>query len=294
MSKSSKPISPLRQRMIDDMTMRKLKPATQAGYIRAVRRLNEFLGFSPTKATAEDLRLFQLHLSETGTSSGTINTTVSGLRFFFETTLSKPEVVKKITSVHEPRRLPVVPSREEVVSLIDNAGSLKYKAAFSIAYGAGLRTNEVTHLKISDIDSDRMALRVDEGKGDKDRFAILSPSLLELLRQWYRHANTQRKMLPGGWLFPGQNPVNPMSNRQLNRAIHFASNNAGIKKSFAMHGLRHAFATHLLEDGVDIRVIQTLLGHAKLEHTARYTQVATSTLREVKGPLEHLSLQSNL
>jgi len=203
-------------------------------------------------------------------------------------------VVKKITSVHEPRRLPVVPSREEVASLIDNAGSLKYKTAFSIAYGAGLRTNEVTHLKISDIDSDRMVLRVDEGKGDKDRFAILSPSLLELLRQWYRHANTQRKMLPGGWLFPGQNPVNPMSNRQLNRAIHFACNNAGIKKSFAMHGLRHAFATHLLEDGVDIRVIQTLLGHAKLEHTARYTQVATSTLRDVKGPLEHLSLQDNL
>ena len=267
MDKSSKPISPLRQRMIDDMTMRNLKSGTQTGYIRAVRRLNEFLGFSPEKATAEDLRSFQLHLSETGTSAGTINVTVTGLRFFFETTLDKPEVVKKLASVHEPRQLPVVPSREEVTALIQNAGSLKYKTALSVAYGAGLRTNEVVHLKITDIDSDRMVLRVDEGKGGKDRFAILSPSLLELLRQWYRHANTQRKMLPGGWLFPGQNPVNPMSNRQLNRAIHFARNNAGIKKSFAMHGLRHAFATHLLEDGVDIRVIQTLLGHAKLEHT---------------------------
>jgi site-specific recombinase XerD len=271
MGNSSKSISPLRQRMIDDMTMRNLKPSTQTGYIRAVRRLGEFLGFSPVKATAENLRSFQLHLSETGTSAGTINGTVTGLRFFFETTLDKPEVVKKLTSVHEPRRLPVVPSREEATLLIQNAGSLKYKTAFSVAYGAGLRTNEVVHLKITDIDGDRMVLRVDEGKGNKDRFAILSPSLLDLLRQWYRHANQQRKMLPGGWLFPGQNPVNPMSNRQLNRAIHFACNNAGIKKSFAMHGLRHAFATHLLEDGVDIRVIQTLLGHAKLEHTARYT-----------------------
>jgi site-specific recombinase XerD len=294
MSKSSKPISPLRQRMIDDMTMRNLKPATQTGYIRAVRRLNEFLGSSPANATAEDLRLFQLHLSQTGTSAGTINATVSGLRFFFETTLSKPEVLKNVTSVHEPRRLPIVPSRKDVTLVIDSAGSLKYKAAFSIAYGAGLRTNEVVHLKVSDIDSDRMVLRVDEGKGDKDRYAMLSPSLLKLLRQWYRHANTQRKMLPGGWLFPGQNPVNPMSNRQLNRAIHFACNNANIKKHFTMHGLRHAFATHLLEDGVDIRVIQTLLGHAKLEHTARYTQVATTTLRDVKGPLEHLSLQPEL
>lgn len=294
MGNSSKPISPLRQRMIDDMTMRNLKPGTQTGYIRAVRRLGEFLGFSPVKATAEDLRSFQLHLSETGTSAGTINVTVTGLRFFFEITLDKPEVVKKLTSVHEPRRLPVVPSREEVTALIQHAGSLKYKTAFSVAYGAGLRTNEVVHLKITDIDSDRMVLRVDEGKGNKDRFAILSPSLLDLLRQWYRHANQQRKMLPGGWLFPGQNPVNPMSNRQLNRAIHFACNNAGIKKSFAMHGLRHAFATHLLEDGVDIRVIQTLLGHAKLEHTARYTQVASSTLREVKGPLEYVSLHPEL
>ena len=175
MSKSSKPISPLRQRMIDDMTMRNLKPATQTGYIRAARRLNEFLGSSPANATAEDLRLFQLHLSQTGTSAGTINATVSGLRFFFQTTLSKPEVLKNVTSVHEPRRLPIVPSRKDVTLVIDSAGSLKYKAAFSIAYGAGLRTNEVVHLKVSDIDSDRMVLRVDEGKGDKDRYAIQTP-----------------------------------------------------------------------------------------------------------------------
>ena len=294
MYQSSKTISPLRQRMIEDMTLRKFKPKTQASYIRAVKRLNDFLGYSPDKATAEDLRLFQLHLSETGTSAGTINITVTALRFFFEKTLSKPDVVKLITSVHEPRRLPVVPSREEVTALIEHAGSLKYKTAFSVAYGTGLRTNEIVHLKISDIDSNRQQLRVDDGKGGRDRFAILSPSLIKLLRQWYRHAQQQQQILPGGWVFPGQNPVNPMSNRQLNRAIHFARNEAGIKKSFAMHGLRHAFATHLLEDDVDIRVIQTLLGHAKLEHTARYTQVATSTLRDVKGPLESLNLHADL
>lgn len=285
---SSKPVSPLRQRMIEDMNIRGLKRGTQAGYIRAVKRLNEFLGFSPDKASAEDLRLFQLHLSNTGTSAGTMNVTVSALRFFFETTLSKPHLLKKVTTVQEPRRLPVVPNREEVTLLIKSAGSLKYTAALSVAYGAGLRTNEVVHLKVSDIDSEAMTLRVDQGKGNKDRFTLLSPTLLETLRRWYRQANTQRKMLPGGWLFPGQNPVNPLSNRQLNRAIHIARDNAGIKKSFAMHGLRHAFATHLLEDGVDIRVIQTLLGHAKLDTTARYTQVAARIIRDVKGPLEHL------
>jgi len=293
MSNSSKAMSPLRQRMIEDMCVRKLSPGTQAAYIRAVKRLNAFLGHSPVKATAEDLRLFQLHLSNTGTSTGTINATVSGLRFFFETTLSKPDLLKKIATIHEPRRLPVILSREEVTALLKHAGSLKYRAAFSVAYGAGLRTNEVVHLKVSDIDGERKLLRVNQGKGKKDRYAILSPTLHEHLRAWYRYANAQRKMLPGGWLFPGQNPVNPLSNRQLNRAIHIASDGAGIEKSFAMHGLRHAFATHLLEDGVDIRVIQTLLGHAKLNTTARYTQVATKTLRDVKGPLEQLKLDDD-
>lgn len=294
MTESSKPVSPLRQRMIEDMQVRNLKPDTQRGYIRAIKRLNEFLGHSPAKATAEDLRLFQVHLANTGATTATMNVTVSGLRFFFETTLSRPHLLKNVTTVNEPRRLPAILSREEVTKLIENAGSLKYKAAFSVAYGAGLRANEVVNLKVSDIDGDRKVLRVDQGKGKKDRFAILSPSLHETLRHWYRYANAQRKMLPGGWLFPGQNPVNPLSKRQLNRAIHIARNNAGIDKSFAMHGLRHAFATHLLEDGVDIRVIQTLLGHAKLDTTARYTQVANRTLRDVKGPLERLKFSNKL
>ena len=169
-------------------------------------------------------------------------------------------------------------------------GGLKYKAVLSIAYGAGLRASEVVHLKVSDIDSQRMVLRVEQGKGKKDRYAMLSPTLLELLRAWYRHARSQRMILPGGWLFPGQNPVNPMSTRHLNRIFHITLEAAGIDKPVSLHSLRHAFATHLLEQNEDIRVIQVLLGHKKLDTTARYTQVATKILHQVKGPLESLGL----
>jgi len=281
-------ISPLRQRMIEDMTLRKLSPKTQTAYIRAVKKLTQFLGDSPDTASAEDLRRFQLHLVECGVSSITLNATITGLRFFFEVTLDRRDALTKMSHVHEPRRLPLVLSIEEVTRLIEAAGSLKYKAALSIAYGAGLRASEVVHLKVSDIDSERMVMRVDKGK--KDRYAMLSPALLKLLRAWYRHAQSQRKMLPGGWLFPGQNPVNPLTTRQLNRAFHIALQAAGIDKRVCLHSLRHAFATHLLEQKEDIRVIQVLLGHKKLDTTARYAHVATKILREVKGPLESLAL----
>jgi len=283
-------ISPLRQRMIEDMTLRKLSPKTQTAYIRAVKKLTQFLGDSPDTASAEDLRRFQLHLVECGVSSITLNATITGLRFFFEVTLDRRDALTKMSHVHEPRRLPLVLSIEEVTRLIEAAGSLKYKAALSIAYGAGLRASEVVHLKVSDIDSERMVMRVEQGKGKKDRYAMLSPALLKLLRAWYRHAQSQRKMLPGGWLFPGQNPVNPLTTRQLNRAFHIALQAAGIDKRVCLHSLRHAFATHLLEQKEDIRVIQVLLGHKKLDTTARYSHVATKILREVKGPLESLAL----
>ncbi|MGB5669313.1 MAG: tyrosine-type recombinase/integrase, partial [Sedimenticolaceae bacterium] len=160
-----------------------------------------------------------------------------------------------------------------------------------VAYGAGLRANEVVHLTASDIDSERMVIRVEQGKGKRDRYAMLSPTLLELLRTWWRHAQVHRQLLPGGWLFPGQNPVNPLSTRQLNRAFHFARKAAEIDKAVSLHSLRHAFATHLLEHHEDIRVIQVLLGHMKLENTARYSQVAAKLLREVKGPLEYLEIR---
>lgn len=288
MQSSTQPISPLRQRMIDDMRMRKFVPHTQAGYIRAVRKLAGFLGRSPDTASVEDLRRFQLHMVDTGTSPITLNTTITGLKFFFEITLGRGELMAKMQPVRVPRTIPVVLSREEVSRLIAAAPGLKYQTALSIAYGTGLRASEVMHLKVSDIDSERMTLRVDQGKGSKDRIAMLSPVLLERLRCWWRVAHAQGMMLPNGWLFPSLDPMESLGTRQLNRAIHAACDRAEIGKRVSMHTLRHSFATHLLEQKVDIRVIQVLLGHKKLETTALYTQVATDILREVVSPLETL------
>ncbi len=283
-----KPISPLRQRMIDDMTLRKLGEKTQAGYVRAVRGLAAWLRRSPDTATDEDLRLYQLYLVERGVSAVTINATITGLRFFFEITLGRPETMAKMSHVREPRKLPEVLSREETARLIACAGNLKHKAALSVAYGAGLRASEVVHLRVSDVDSQRMCLRVEQGKGDKDRYAKLSPVMLEALRIYWKDAQAKGKVLKGGWLFPGMQPINPMTPKQLNRAIRYAAAMAGIRKRVSMHSLRHAFATHLLEQGENVRVIQVLLGHKKLETTQVYTHVATELLRAVVSPLETL------
>ena len=290
MTNPTQTISPLRQRMIDDMAMRKLKPGTQTAYLRAVVKLTRFLRRSPDSATPEDLRQFQLHLATGGVSSKTINATITALRFFFEVTLDDHQMIHKMSTVHEPRKLPVILDPDEVKRLLEAATPLKYKAALAAAYGAGLRASEVTHLKVSDIDSQRMVIRVDQGKGNKDRNAMLSPALLVLLRQWWRTAQAQRRMLKGGWLFPGQNPVNPLSTRQLRRAMEAAVTLAGLDKHVSLHSLRHAFATHLLERGVDIRLIQVLLGHKKLETTAMYSHVATRTLRDAHSPLDALSI----
>ncbi len=283
-------ISPLRQRMLDDMTMRRLQPKTQASYVRAVKNFTRFFGRSPDLAEPEDLRSFQLQMVRQGVSSTTLNATITGLKFFFGVTLDRPSALKKMSPVRKAQKLPQVLSVDEVTRLLKAASNLKQRAALSVAYGAGLRASEVTHLKIADIDSDRMILRVQQGKGRRDRYAMLSPSLLELLRAWWRQAHAQGKMLPGGWLFPGQNPVNPLSTRQLNRGCKSAAAAAGLDKRISMHTLRHSFATHLLEQKVDIRIIQVLLGHQKLENTARYSHVATRTLSEVTSPLEHLEL----
>ncbi len=288
MTESTQSISPLRQRMIDEMRMRKLAPKTQNGYVRAVREFARFLGRSPDSASDEDLRRYQLHLVDQGVSAITINATLTGLKFFFETTLKRAALMARMSTVRVDRKLPVVISRAEAARLIAAGGSVKYQAAFSLAYGAGLRASEVVALKVSDIDSQRIVLRIEQGKGSKDRYAMLSPVLLEQLRAWWRHAHAEGRILAGGWLFPGQNPVDPLSARQLNRAIHAAAAAAQIDKRVSMHTLRHSFATHLLEQKVDIRVIQVLLGHKKLETTALYAQVATEVLREVVSPLEHL------
>lgn len=288
MTHSTKTISPLRQRMIEDMTLRKLSPKTQSKYIRAVINFTRFLGRSPDTAMAEDLRGYQLRLVKNGISPIMLNATITALRFFFQVTLDRADAMVKMSSVHVPHTLPVVLSREEVANLIESAGKPKYQAALSVAYGAGLRASEVVALKVGDIDRARMTLRVEQGKGRKDRYAMLSPVLLERLRTWWKVARAQGKMLDGGWLFPGQNPINPMSTRQLNRICHMAAAAAEIDKRVSMHTLRHSFATHLLEQKVDIRVIQVLLGHKKLETTALYAQVATEVLREVISPLDSL------
>jgi integrase/recombinase XerD len=281
-------VSPLRQRMLDDMRLRKLGGKTQAAYVRAVYRLAAFLQRSPDTASAEDLRRFQLDMVDHGTSPITINATITGLRFFFEITLDQRDLMRKMQPVHVPHVLPVVLSRDEVARLIAAAPNLKSRAALSLAYGTGLRVGEVVALKVTDIDGQRMVLRVEQGKGQKDRYAMLSPVLLELLRTWWLQAHALGKMLPNGWLFPGQDPINPVSTRQLNRVIHEAAEAAHIDKRVSMHTLRHSFATHLLERKTDIRVIQVLLGHKKLETTSLYTQVATEILREVVSPLDTL------
>jgi integrase/recombinase XerD len=278
-------MSPLRRRMIEDMTIRKFAPKTQHDYVQRVKNFAAFLGRSPDTASFEDVRRYQLHLAESGVGVPTINQTVSTLRFFFKVTLGRPEIVEHTHSVHEPRKLPVVLSPEEVARLLDAAPGLKYKAALSVAYGAGLRATEVVSLKVSDIDSKRMVIRVEQGKGGKDRYVMLSPHLLDLLRIWWKAAR------PRGWLFPGRAPAQPITTRQLNRACHAAAQMGEINKRVSLHILRHSFATHLLEQKVDVRVVQVLLGHAKLETTTLYTHVATKTISEVLSPLEHLALK---
>ena len=283
-------VSPLRQRMLEDMAMRGLREGTQRDYIRFVKDFASFLGRRPDKATADDVRRFQVHQAESGVQPPTVNCSVSALRFFFTVTLDRPDLSRRLVLARHPRKLPNVLSVDEVGRLLEAAPGPKYKAALGTAYGAGLRVSEVAALKVDDIDSTRMLIRVEQGKGRKDRNAMLSPQLLELLRIWWHEGKRRNVMLPHGWLFPGRSAVEPISTRQLNRAVHEAAEVAGIRKRVTPHTLRHSFATHLLEQDVDIRVIQVLLGHSKLDTTALYARVATKTIRSVTSPIEHLKL----
>jgi len=282
------PITPLRQRMQQDMLMRSLGSHTQQDYVRHVRRFAAFLRRSPDTATREDIRRFQLYQHENGVGPATINGAVSALRFLFLVTLKRRDLARVLVIMRYPRKLPDVLSVEEAARLLEAAPGIKYKAALGVAYGAGLRVSEVAHLKVDDIDSTRMLIRVEQGKGRKDRNAMLSPQLLELLRLWWREGRRRGVMLPHGWLFPGRSCTDPISSRQLHRAVQEAAEVAGIRKRVSPHTLRHSFATHLLEQDVDIRVIQVLLGHSKLETTALYTKVSTRTIHAVAGPLDRL------
>ena len=285
-------VSPLRQRLIDEMEMRRFGRETQRNYIRDVGRFATFLGRSPDTATAEEVRRFQVHQRDQGVSVPTMNSMVSALRFFFTQTLDRPDLARKLVRTGHVRKLPVVLSPDEVARLLDATTCLKHQAALSVAYGAGLRGAEVSALKVADIDSERMLLRVERGKGGQYRNAMLSADLLTLLRQWWRVGRQQGVMHREGWLFPGQHAMKPISTRQLYRIVVEAAQSADIAKRVGPHTLRHSFATHLLEDGTDIRVIQVLLGHAKLDNTAFYTKVATRTVRAVISPLDKLAMFS--
>ena len=274
-------ISPLRARMMEDMRIRGMQETSQKAHIRALKDFTTFLGRSPDTATPDELRAYQLHMTDTEVTPSVYNARITALRFFFGMTCDREDMKKYMQFRTEPRKLPIVLSIEEVAAVLAAAPGpgMKYRAALSIGYGANLRASEVTNLKVRDIDSDRMLIHVERGKGGKDRDVMLSPSLLELLRAYWREAR------PQGWLFPGQSRVEPMSPRSLNRAFNSAKGMVGIKKPATLHSLRHSFATHLLEADTDVRVIQVLLGHAKLTTTARYTHVATKTLRNVASPL---------
>jgi integrase/recombinase XerD len=290
---STDTVSPLRQRMIEDMNARKLCAGTQRGHIRSCKRFAAFLKRSPDTATAEDIRRFQLHLSETGVSIGNRNRIMTGLRFLFRVTLRRLDLAAEIYHVREPQKIPLVMSPDEVKRLLVVASSLKVRTLLSLGYGGGLRASEVIQLKVKHIDRAQNIIRVEQSKGRKDRHVMLSPEMLGLLREWWKARPTRWDLgVPPQerLLFPGRKPGKPMTTRQLSRLFHETADAAGIKKSVTLHALRHSFATHLLENGkTDIRAIQALLGHDKLDTTARYTRVATGMIAKIESPLDMLS-----
>jgi integrase/recombinase XerD len=285
-------VSPLRVRMIEDMNARKLCAGTQRGHIRSCRQFAAFLKRSPETATSEDIRRFQLHLAESGASICNRNRIMTGLRFLFRVTLRRLDLAAEIYHVREPQKIPLVMSPDETKRLLAVANNLKVRVLLSLGYGCGLRAGEVVRLKVKHIDSAQKIIRIEQSKGRKDRNVMLSPDLLDLLRQWWKARPSRDEAgtpMEQRWLFPGNRHGKPMTTRQLNRLFHQAAEAAGIKKAVTLHALRHSFATHLLERGTDIRVIQALLGHDKLDTTARYTRVATGMIAAIKSPLDLLS-----
>ena len=285
-------VSPLRQRMIEDMNARKLGAGTQRSHVYSCKRFAAFLKRSPDTATAEDIRRFQVYLADTSMSITNRNHIMTGVRFLFRVTLRRLDLAAEIYHVREPEKLPLEMSKDEMKRLLAVAGSLKARIMLSLGYGCGLRAGEVVRLKVKDIDRAQNIIRVEQSKGRKDRHVMLSPEMLALLRQWWKVRPSRYDAgisLQERWLFPGIRAGKPMTTRQLSRLFHEAADAAGIKKAVTLHALRHSFATHLLERGTDIRIIQALLGHDKLETTARYTRVATGMIAGIESPLDLLS-----
>ncbi|MEC5413384.1 tyrosine-type recombinase/integrase [Aurantimonas sp. C2-4-R8] len=278
-------VSPLRRRMIEDMTVRNLSPATQRSYLHAVTKFSRYFSRSPDHLGLEDVRAFQVHLVSTGISWPALNQTVCALRFFYGVTLGHGEIPERIPYAREPRKLRVVLNADEVVRFLEAVPSLKTRAALTTAYAAGLRASEAVGLKVGNIDSGRMVIRVEHGKGGKDRTVMLSAQLLAILRTYWRLTR------PGRWLFPGRDEDKPIDVQVLHSACRSARAAAGIDKRVTVHTLRHSFATHLLESGTDIRIIQVLLGHAHLSSTAHYAQVSNQLIRRTTSPLDRLTLE---
>jgi integrase/recombinase XerD len=289
---SNEVASPLRQRMIEDMNARKLGAHSQRSHIHSCKRFAAFLKRSPDTATPDDIRRFQLHLIESGVSIGNRNRIMTGVKFLVRVTLRRLDLAAEIYHLREPQKIPEVMSPDETRRLLAVATSLKARVMLSLGYGCGLRASEVVRLKVKHIDSAQKIIRIEQSKGRKDRNVMLSPEMIDLLRQWWkvrRGYDAHTTPLQERWLFPGSKPGQPMSTRQLNRLFHEAADGAGIKKRVCLHTLRHSFATHLLERGADIRIIQALLGHDKLDTTARYTRVATGMIARIESPLDLLS-----
>ena len=281
---TAKPVSPLRRRMIEDMTIRNLSPATQRSYIHAVEGYGRYFGRSPDRLGLEDVRAYQVHLAGKGIAWATLNQIVCALRFLYGVTLGQDEVPERIPYARKPAALPDVLNRDEVVRFLEAVPSLKCRVALTTAYATGMRVSEVVAVEVRNIDSGRMVIRIEHGKGGKDRYVMLSAQLLGILRAYWKLTRPQR------FLFPGRDPDTAVNVTVLHAACRSAYAAAGIAKKVSVHTLRHSFATHLLEQGTDIRIIQALLGHSNLSTTARYTRVAVHTIGVTESPLDRLSL----
>jgi integrase/recombinase XerD len=287
-------VSPLRQRMIEDMIARKLGPHSQRSYIDSCKRFAAFLKRSPDTATADDIRRFQLHLAESRVGISNRNRIMTGVRFLFRVTLRRHDLAAEVYHLKEEQKLPLTVSREEAKRLLVTAGSLKLHVMLTLGYGCGLRAGEIVRLKAGDIDSAQMIIRIVQSKGRKDRHVMLPQEVLSLLREWWKVRPTRFDAdVPATerWLFPGYRQGKHITTRQLARLFQEARRGAGITKHVTLHSLRHSFATHLLESGTDIRYIQALLGHEKLDTTARYTRVATGRISAIDSPLKQLGGQ---
>lgn len=282
-------MTPLRKRMIEDMQLRNFSPQTQRTYLHHIAGLAQFYQSSPEHLDLEDLRQYQVYLAgQCRYSAESLNQFVSAAKFLYGVTLEAPFDTGVLLRARVGHRVPIILSQQEVELFFQNVPSLRNRAGLMVAYGAGLRVSEVVALKVEDIDSQRMLLRVQHGKGGRDRYAMLSPRLLQVLRTWYRAAR------PMEWLFPGWRVNTHLTPSSLQQACRDAAERAGLRKRITVHSLRHSFATHLLENGADIRVIQVLLGHQRIDTTARYTTVSTQVISATASPLDHVEARKRL